>query len=84
MDLRGLKGFGAAADLPSDVLKLGIVSGALTEAQASGMATLFPGIRFEFLGHVAVLQPLVVIRNHGSLTYRQSSGRDRAKRLFDT
>jgi pilus assembly protein CpaE len=50
MDLRGLKGFGAAADLPSDVLKLGIVSGALTEAQASGMATLFPRIRFEFLG----------------------------------
>jgi len=50
MDLRGLKGFGAAADLPSDVLKLGIVSGALTETQASGMATLFPRIRFEFLG----------------------------------
>src|SRR4051812_17009993 len=42
--------FAGAADLPSHMLKLGIVSGALTEAQASGMAALFPRIRFEFLG----------------------------------
>jgi len=51
MDLRGgLKGFGAPAATASDLLKLGIVSGALTEAQATSMAALFPRIRFEFLG----------------------------------
>ena len=51
MDLRGgLKGFAGAGDPRGSVLKLGIVTGALTEAQAAGMAALFPAIHFEFLG----------------------------------
>jgi pilus assembly protein CpaE len=50
-DLRGgLKGFAGAAELPSHTLKLGIVSAALTQGQASSMGALFAGIRFEFLG----------------------------------
>jgi len=51
MDLRGgLKGFAAGGSAGAHVLTLGIMTGALTEAQAAHMAGLFPAIGFQFVG----------------------------------